>query len=90
MKRFVTLPPGAYLPRVEIEERVAKVLQSIRGVDPQRITPEAHVYKDLGVDSVRRTELAPKLSAEFCIPFPATILTVEQIIKHISENPRAK
>ncbi len=45
----------------EIHTRLARALVELFEIDPAKITPEAHLYQDLGIDSIDAIDLVLKL-----------------------------
>jgi len=59
-----------------------------------QVTPTAHFYKDIGIDSLDVVELCLALEEEFCITMPDEeadrITSVEDAINFIATHPQAK
>ena len=45
----------------EIHARLKEVLVELFEIDPAKITPEAHLYQDLGIDSIDAIDLLLRL-----------------------------
>ncbi|MDB5975559.1 MAG: Phosphopantetheine attachment site [Nevskia sp.] len=45
----------------DIHNRLKDVLVELFGIDPAKITPEANLYQDLGIDSIDAIDLLLKL-----------------------------
>jgi len=45
----------------EIHARLKQVLVELFEIDPAKITPEAHLYQDLGIDSIDAIDLLLRL-----------------------------
>lgn len=45
----------------EILNRLREILEENFEIDPERVTPEAHLYNDLDLDSIDAVDLAIKL-----------------------------
>lgn len=45
----------------EIQARLKQVLVELFEIDPAKITPEAHLYQDLGIDSIDAIDLLLRL-----------------------------
>jgi len=45
----------------EILERIREIFQENFDIEPARVTPEAHLYEDLDLDSIDAVDLAIKL-----------------------------
>jgi len=53
--------------KVEVEERVKKVVCQVLGVSEDMITPESHFVFDLGAESTQSVELVAAFEVEFGI-----------------------
>lgn len=60
----------------------------------EKLNSDSHFVIDLGYDSMLRTDLNKKLSAEFCIKIEAKdsdkFLSVPSAVKYFSEHPKAR
>jgi acyl carrier protein len=45
----------------EIHARLKEVLVELFEIDPAKVTPEAHLYQDLGIDSIDAIDLLLRL-----------------------------
>mmetsp|Transcript_11808 Transcript_11808/g.17120 ORF Transcript_11808/g.17120 Transcript_11808/m.17120 type:complete len:160 (-) Transcript_11808:271-750(-) len=63
------------LPREEIAQRVAKVLEEFPKIDKSKIAESANFEKDLGLDSLDSVELVVALEAEFGVDIPDAHVT---------------
>jgi acyl carrier protein len=83
------MEPGLRTGEEGTEARVARVLRESVGVDPERITPDARLVEDLGVDSLDRIELVFELESEFGIEIPdqeiAQVQTVGDVVRRLEE-----
>jgi hypothetical protein len=84
------VPKAAFLPAAEVQARVLSVLGSLRAVDEARLGGGAHLFQDLRLDSLQRERALELLSREFCVELPASLLSVPEIVRHLSQHPRAK
>ena len=53
--------------RSQIEEELKKVLLKIIDVEPEDLKPQAHFFKDLGVDSIKAIEITVAIERYFKI-----------------------
>ncbi len=53
--------------RVELQQRILKVIANVLKVDPKEITPTANFAFDLGADSMQSIELIAAFEEEFGI-----------------------
>jgi acyl carrier protein len=49
----------------ELQQRLQEILQRISGADPQRITPDARLIEDIGIDSLGFYEIL--IEADECL-----------------------
>ena len=70
-----------------IQEKVVGIIADQLGADPETITPEVNIDKDLGADSLDIAELMIAFEEEFNINIDENdaqnIQTVGDVIKHI-------
>jgi len=59
-----------FLPKLEVEERIVKVLQSFGKVKPEAVNAKAHFQNDLALDSLDEVELLMAVEDEFCVEIP--------------------
>jgi acyl carrier protein len=45
----------------DIYQKVVSILEELFEIDPQQITPEAHLYQDLDIDSIDAVDLVVEL-----------------------------
>lgn len=45
----------------EIYQKVVSILEELFEIDPQQITPQAHLYQDLDIDSIDAVDLVVEL-----------------------------
>ena len=73
-----------------IEGRVQKVLIEMFELEPADVTPEAHLYEDLDLDSLDAIDLAVKLKTETGIKLREdemkSIRTVADIVSVVTAN----
>eukprot|EP00252_Welwitschia_mirabilis_P018342 TRINITY_DN40770_c0_g1_i1.p1 TRINITY_DN40770_c0_g1~~TRINITY_DN40770_c0_g1_i1.p1 ORF type:complete len:124 (+),score=20.25 TRINITY_DN40770_c0_g1_i1:88-459(+) len=60
----------AGLDKADVTERVLSVIKDYPKVDPSKVLPTAHFYKDLGLDSLDTVELVFALEEEFGFEMP--------------------
>lgn len=74
----------------DIQARVIDVLVDTFELDAEEVTPKAHLYKDLDLDSLDAIDLAVKLNTETGIKLKEqemkSIRTVDDIVKIIAKN----
>ncbi len=49
----------------EIENKVKEMISTATGIELEKIKPEVHLYRDLGVDSIKGIELVVALQQKF-------------------------
>jgi len=64
---FAYKPP---LTKKLIEERVNLVLKLYDKIDPEKMTPDSHFMKDLGLDSLDQVEIIMAIEDEFGFEIP--------------------
>lgn len=76
-----------------LEEQVKKIVSEMTGLKPEKIDPEAHLYDDLGVDSLKGIELAVAVQEKFGIrvsdsriPLINTVKSVVEEVKRLLEK----
>lgn len=52
------------------EERLRGLIVEYAGVDPEKVTSEAHLFDDLGIDSLEKVELLMAAEDEFRVEIP--------------------
>ncbi|KAI9293919.1 acyl carrier protein [Neoconidiobolus thromboides FSU 785] len=84
--RFYGAPSGN--PKLIIQERVLDLLKDFDKVDQGLLTAEAHLTKDLKLDSLDTVEVIMAVEEEFSIEIPehdsVEIKTVKDVIEYIS------
>ncbi len=45
----------------EIYQKIVTILEELFEIDPQQITPDAHLYQDLDIDSIDAVDLVVEL-----------------------------
>lgn len=65
----------------DIQNKVVGVLIEKMGVNPSQITPDLHLVKDLGMDSLDYTEIVMEFEQAFGIRIPDTDAQQLQTIK---------
>lgn len=72
-----------------IEKEVIQMLSKMTGFEPAEITPDKHMVRDLGVDSLKVIEIATAIEQKFKITVKeshmAKIRTVSDSIRLIKE-----
>lgn len=70
-------------------QRITDCIHESTGAPKEEITPDAHLYDDLGLDSLDAAELMMDLEAEFDTDIPDSVAeefrTVQDIISYIQE-----
>ena len=70
-------------------ERVRAILAKQLRVDPERVTPEAQIKKDLGADSLDILQLLMRIEDQYGIVIPdqalATFNTVGDVVAYLEE-----
>ena len=78
---------SAQLQKLEISETVGNIVSNCLDLDPEQVTPTAHLVKDLGIDSLSWQELLIALEERFAIiisdEIAGTLVTVQQLIDYI-------
>ncbi|NJL52345.1 MAG: acyl carrier protein [Hydrococcus sp. SU_1_0] len=78
---------SAQLQKLEISETVGNIVSNCLDIDPEQVTPTAHLVKDLGIDSLSWQELLITLEERFAIrisdEIAETLVTVQQLIDYI-------
>lgn len=69
--------------RDEILEKISGALEDALGVDPDEVTPDAKLQKDLGAESIDMLDISFKLEQTFGIKIPQGDLFPE----NVSQNP---
>jgi NADH dehydrogenase (ubiquinone) 1 alpha/beta subcomplex 1 len=85
------IPNSHYLPRAEVEHRVLSLLKAYDAVDASKVTPNAHLTNDLGLDSLSCVEFIIDLERDFEIEINDTdaahIETVEEAVTYFAHMP---
>jgi NADH dehydrogenase (ubiquinone) 1 alpha/beta subcomplex 1 len=84
-----------YLQSEDVQRRVLAVVKSFEKVDhPEKVTPQSHLQKDLGLDSLDTLDLLMEIEDEFVVEVPdlelEKIRSVADAIKYFSSHPYAK
>ena len=76
----------------DIGEKVKKIIVEHLGLDPDKVTEDAHFIDDLGADSLDTVELGLALEEKFGCEIPdeaaETIFTVGDAIRYIEKNAK--
>ena len=68
--------------KVQIEEELKSLLLKIIDVEPEDLKPNAHFFKDLGVDSIKAIEIAVAIEKHFKVSIPEeSIINVTTLAK---------
>ena len=51
----------------EIEDSIKKIICKITGMEKEEITSDAHLYRELGIDSIKAIELVVGIQGKFNI-----------------------
>lgn len=74
----------------EILQTLRDILSDKLGIQPNSVTPEAHLVKDLGIDSLDYIEIIMELEQVYNISIPETdsehFKTVEDVILYIHDK----
>jgi acyl carrier protein len=63
----------------EIFTAVAEILVEILDVDPEEVTPEAYLIRDLNVESIDLMELAVCLNERFCLEVDEELIFLKSL-----------
>lgn len=69
-----------------LEEQVKKIVSEMTGLKSERIDPEAHLYNDLGVDSLKGIELAVAVQEKFGIRVSDSRISQINTVKLVVEE----
>jgi acyl carrier protein len=73
-----------------VEDVVKKIISAELRVDREALTPETHLMKDLGADSLDALNIALRLEEAFKIKIPdesiPSFLTVKDIVSGVSSH----
>ena len=58
---------------------VAEILVEILDVDPEEVTPEAYLFRDLNVESIDLMELAVCLNERFCLEVDEELIFLKSL-----------
>lgn len=71
-------------------DKVKEIISRELNIDPSKVTPEAHLEKDLGADSLDAVEVIMALEDEFDISVDddalQTIKTVQDLVEYIEAH----
>ena len=94
-KRFMGAGWGYsnYVPAEEVELRILALMSELPHVNQEKLTPKAHFYKDLGLDSLNQVELVFMLEQEFEVQIDddhaILIESVPEAVHYFSHTPYA-
>lgn len=87
IEEIKTTIKSVQLQKLEISETVKNIVSDCLDIDPEQVTPTAHLVKDLGIDSLEWQELLITLEERFAImisdEIAGTLVTVQQLIDYI-------
>ena len=87
IKEIKTIIKSVQLQKLEISETVNNIVSDCLDIDPEQVTPTAHLVKDLGIDSLEWQELLITLEERFAImisdEIAGTLVTIQQLIDYI-------
>ena len=87
IKEIKTTIKSVQSQKLEISETVNNIVSDCLDIDPEQVTPTAHLVKDLGIDSLEWQELLITLEEKFAIiisdEIAGTLVTVQQLIDYI-------
>jgi acyl carrier protein len=72
---------GVIIPMSSTFEKVAEIISKTSDVEPERIKPEAHIIKDLEIDSLAFLDIAFEIDQAFKIQIP-----VEKWMEEINQG----
>lgn len=75
--------------RTEIFQRVKEILVNYLRLKPDEVTPQSHVVRELGADSLAMVELGFKFMESFGIGMIAPddeLLILDHLVDHIAEK----
>src|SRR5512146_899970 len=87
-------PPGNVEDEIRQRQLIAVVTDLVRELHPQRIrfidvTPSSRIERDLGIDSLGRTELILRIERAFHVRLPAQTIgeseTVQDLVKALEQ-----
>ena len=74
---------------IMVFDKVKEIISRELNIDSSKVTPEAHLEKDLGADSLDAVEVIMALEDEFDVEISddaaQNIKTVKDIVSHIEE-----
>ncbi len=79
----------------DVQRRVVAVVKAFEKVDhPEKVTPQSHFQKDLGLDSLDTIDLLMEMEDEFVVEVPdlelEKIRSISEAISYFSTHPYAK
>ena len=87
IEEIKTTIKSVQLQKLEISETVGNIVSDCLDIDPEQVSPTAHLVKDLGIDSLEWKELLITLEEKFAITISdeiaGTLVTVQQLIDYI-------
>jgi len=85
-------PPAPIVPRPELWPMVRHILAEELNVSHHDITPTAHLYDDLGMDSLNSIEVVMAIEEEFGIDIPDAdaekLKTMPELLQYLEERLR--
>ena len=85
---------GSFLSKEDVTQRVINVLKKHDKVDPNKVTPDSHFVKDLGLDSLDSAEVVNEVEQEFVVEIPDEeafkLQSVGDVVNYIVTSPVAK
>lgn len=86
-------PPAPIVPRPELWPKVQAILaDNLATVSLKEITPTAHLFDDLGMDSMDSVEVVMAIEEEFGIEIPdedaEKLTTVPELLQYLEERLR--
>ena len=71
-------------------DKVKEIISRELNIDSSKVTPEAHLEKDLGADRLDAVEVIMALEDEFNVEIPEeaveNVKTVGDIVKYVEDN----
>lgn len=92
--RFYSNETASALTRTEISARVVNALKQSPRLGSTEVKPNAHFYKDLGMDSIEKTEAVLLIENEFMIEIPDSdvsgLHSCQDVVQYLSNIPYVK
>ncbi|KAL3630933.1 Acyl carrier protein 2, mitochondrial [Castilleja foliolosa] len=93
-RRFSDETKGPFLDKSEVTDRVLCVVKNFEKVDPSKVTLNAHLQNDLGLDSMDCVEIGMALEEEFGVVIPDNeadkISSISLAVDFFASHPQAK